>query len=469
MTLVLIVLCTIVFVFLQGSDHEREEAAVSRYTHSDLPALELPAYINDLTWRGKPELAKQLTPAIRQTPAIVLAQMEADSDFMERLEGGRIITPDNPVYQRWRDQRDAYEKLRSQIFTLRYSLRPDHPTAMTLFSHMFLHANMTHLVGNMVVLFIVGFTVEAGLGSVGFLLLFLASGLGASAPDIFLPMGHHGYTLGASGAIAGVTAAYVVLFGMRRIRFFYWFLIFFNTVRWPAIVVLPIWLANELMQQFVLDRGGSVAYLAHFGGFVTGAVLVSLYRLLRGGRTTANVERLDTEAQIVELREQAAQHMAVARFDRALPIYRRLVKLAPHDDIALCEFFRVAMLVPNCGLVGQAARRLIRRSGKGDCWIDARLIAIAFKEIKNTDVKTPALSLRGLDRIAWRLIDAGEFETVESLLLRIVARDPEGRVSAPLLKRLARSLRQAGYRERAERAHNVLVKRYPHLVTPNDA
>ncbi|MBN8449323.1 MAG: rhomboid family intramembrane serine protease [Candidatus Accumulibacter sp.] len=72
-------------------------------------------------------------------------------------------------------------------------------------------------------------------------------------------------------------AMYVSLYGRRRIRFFYQFLFYFDYVKAPAIILLPVWIAHELVQQ-QLDGQGGVAYMAHAGGFVTGALLIAWYR-----------------------------------------------------------------------------------------------------------------------------------------------------------------------------------------------
>ncbi|MCL2656578.1 MAG: rhomboid family intramembrane serine protease [Betaproteobacteria bacterium] len=461
-TLGLILFCCIVFTVFQGTDQTRELEALTYYKHSVLPDLELPAYLTDLRARGKESLSYELSEAMAQDMEVrVLMTMESDHDFMQRLHAGQVITAEMPDFEGWRAHRERYEKLRERIFTEQYSLDPSNPTPTTLVSHMFLHANVQHLAGNMVVLFIVGYTVEASLGALGFLFLFVAGGLGACVPELLLPARYGSHMLGASGAISAVMASYLVLFGMRRIRFFYWFLIFFNTVRWPALMILPVWLGNELLQKYVFDRNGNVAYLAHFGGFLTGALLTALYRWHRGWHTAENVERLNAEARAANLREQAAQHVASARFDRAAPIYRRLIEAEPNDDQAFAEYLRVATLAPKAGLTSHAARRLLWRSGKGDSWLPPDLIVQAMHEIDAAGIKLPTLSLRAWDRIARRLIEAGEFDTAESLVMRLVSRDPEGKIAPGLLYRLSRAWRSVGRPAEAERTREILIKRFP--------
>jgi len=456
-TLGLILLCTFVFVFLQGTDQAHIREAMRYYAQSTLPKLELPAYIKEREQSGA--TAKEMGELAKPDHARYM--MESDADFMARLHAGKVVTNEMPEYAHWRLERSRYEQLRSQIFTERFSLQTGHPTPVTAVTHMFLHADLMHLAGNMVVLFIAGYTVEASLGSLGFLALFILGGLGACVPELVAPPAHNVSSLGASGAISAVMAAYLVLFGLRRIRFFYWFLFFFNTARWPALVILPVWLANELLQKFVFDPDGQINYLAHFGGFLTGAVLIGLYRLLRGGETSSDVQRLDAESTAAELRTSAADHVARGSFDRAALLYRDVLAATPDDELALSEYLRVAALARGTGLAADAASRVLQHGFRSGCKLDPRVIAQALRKLGETGTKPPALSLGAWGRICERLIDGGEFDAVEPLVLRIVTRDQEGKLAPRLLQRLSNALQRAGQADRAERARRMLAQRFP--------
>jgi hypothetical protein len=226
-------------------------------------------------------------------------------------------------------------------------------------------------------------------------------------------------------------------------------------------VILPVWLSNELLQRFVLDRDGHVNYLAHFGGFLTGAVLIGLYRWRRGGETSSAVQRLDAESNAAELRKTAAEHVARMRFDRAAQLFRDVLAATPDDEQALAEYLRVAALARGSGLSGDAAGRVLQSASRARCGLDPRVISQALRELKETEAKPPVLSLGAWGRICERLIDGGEFDTVEPLVLRIVTRDQEGKVAPRLLQRLSNALQRGGQTERAERARRMLAQRFP--------
>jgi rhomboid family protein len=147
----------------------------------------------------------------------------------------------------------------------------------TLITAMFLHANLLHVGGNMLFLWIFGNNVEERLGEIKFLLLYFAAGIGGSllqvyiTPDSITPM------LGASGAISGVLAAYVLYFPRARVLTF---IVPIFVVTLTAYVFIGYWILLQALQAYLSFgvEGGGVAFFAHIGGFVTGLILALLLR-----------------------------------------------------------------------------------------------------------------------------------------------------------------------------------------------
>jgi membrane associated rhomboid family serine protease len=150
-----------------------------------------------------------------------------------------------------------------------------------LFVAMFLHGGWLHIGGNMLFLWVFGNNVEDKLGHVWYFLFYLAGGLAASAaqiavgPDSVIP------NVGASGAIAAVLGAYLVMFPRRRVLTLVMF-IFITAVYLPAFVVLGLWFVLQLFNGVAslapsVNAGGGVAFWAHIGGFVFGAVVALLF------------------------------------------------------------------------------------------------------------------------------------------------------------------------------------------------
>jgi membrane associated rhomboid family serine protease len=154
------------------------------------------------------------------------------------------------------------------------------PPAATVITSMFLHGGWMHIIGNMLFLWIFGNNVEDALGHFRFLAFYLACGIvaalaqGLTDPASEIPM------IGASGAIAGVLGAYIVLHPHANVRVFVWIVIFVRLVNVPAWILLGLWFATQLFSGLAtpMDAEGGVAFWAHVGGFVAGILLVLVMR-----------------------------------------------------------------------------------------------------------------------------------------------------------------------------------------------
>jgi membrane associated rhomboid family serine protease len=147
----------------------------------------------------------------------------------------------------------------------------------TLITSMFLHANLLHVGGNMLFLWIFGNNVEDKLGELKFLVVYFASGIAGSLLQIFITPDSTVPMLGASGAISGLLAAYVLYFPRARILTF---VVPFFIFTLPAYVFIGYWIALQALNAFlnIGAIGGGVAFFAHVGGFGTGLILALLLR-----------------------------------------------------------------------------------------------------------------------------------------------------------------------------------------------
>ena len=151
---------------------------------------------------------------------------------------------------------------------------------LTLFTHMFMHGGIAHIVGNMLYLWIFGDNVEHRFGHAPFLVFYVVAGLVAAVsqlvfnPDSVLP------NVGASGAIGGILGAYLVLFPRNQVKA----VVFYFVVSVPAVAVLGLWAALQIFQGIgsisAASNVGGVAYWAHIGGLAAGIVMGLICRML---------------------------------------------------------------------------------------------------------------------------------------------------------------------------------------------
>src|SRR5512141_1070940 len=149
---------------------------------------------------------------------------------------------------------------------------------LTLFTSMFMHAGWVHLGGNMLYLWIFGDNVEDRLGHQKFTIFYLLCGLAATFAQLAFSLGSTVPNLGASGAIAGVLGAYILLFPQGRVRV----LQGQQVIQVPALIVIGIWILLQVFSGIGsvanTAQTGGVAYMAHIGGFLAGFVLTFLFR-----------------------------------------------------------------------------------------------------------------------------------------------------------------------------------------------
>ena len=153
----------------------------------------------------------------------------------------------------------------------------------TIFTSMFMHGGLMHIIGNMWFLYIFGDNVESILGHVRFLLFYLFCGIGAAVaqfliqPDSTTPM------VGASGAIAGILGAYMIKFPKARVHVLAVIFIFITTIVVPAQLVLGLWFLMQLsggLGSLGFDTTGGIAWFAHIGGFIVGISTLRIFQTI---------------------------------------------------------------------------------------------------------------------------------------------------------------------------------------------
>jgi len=153
------------------------------------------------------------------------------------------------------------------------------PAVATLLTSLFLHGGWLHVLGNMWFLYIFGNNIEDRLGHWGYLAFYLVAGMVASLVHALSDVHSVVPTIGASGAVSGVLGAYLVCFPRAKIHTLMILFIFIKILRLPAVMFLGLWfLVQVLNSSMETTAGGGVAWYAHLGGFLWGAVLLLLLR-----------------------------------------------------------------------------------------------------------------------------------------------------------------------------------------------
>jgi len=338
-TAILILLNMVVFFGLQTGDGQRYAEAARYYVSSGLYEYEVPAY--DAYRRSEaidPETEYQLA-FMQESPEFAMQWIEQDAAFLKAIETGQVEL-DLPK-EDWQQKRRSLKEKMDDLFISRYQLSFSDSHWWQWLSHQFLHGSFGHLFGNMLFLALIGLLVEPALPAVGYLLSYLLAGVVAGTASWLLNQNGVSGLVGASGAIAGVMGMYAVLFGMRKVRFFYWVFVFFNYTKGPALLLLPAWLGWELFQLIFLDT--RIAYEAHAAGLVSGALIAWSWRK----HNRVDLEFLD-EDKIEDERDsrldEALDDLKNLRLGRAKMAFSQLIEELPDGFELKQNYFRACCL-----------------------------------------------------------------------------------------------------------------------------
>jgi membrane associated rhomboid family serine protease len=460
MTILLIVVnCAIYFGWQQPEDKAWDKAA-EYYLKSDLPQIELPRYVEHLRKRDEKrarEAAGRIETALAHGQAgMGLRFMEWDRGFVESLNAGRVVPADDPGHARWREQRAEFERMKPPPFTGRWASNPADWQPATLVTAAFLHGSVGHLIGNMVFLFAFGYTVELALGRGRYLAFYLLAGCAGEVGDLLARWGSPVIGLGASGAISGLMAMYAMIYGRRRIRFFYQLLFYFDYVKAPAIILLPAWIVHEFLQQWLNPEGG-VAYMAHAGGLIGGALLLALNKRFSPQSLKAPLDAPADDGFAME-KAKAEALLKTMNLDAARESYARLVALRPSDRDALGRYFNLAKLAPDGEHFHEAARRVFAL--EGDDPPTMHLVHGVFRDYWTAAKPRPRLGAEQMARLAVRFARFGQMSDAERLTRLLLSQAPDHHGLPMVLLALVRGELGRNGRERAAEHSRTLATRF---------
>jgi len=454
-TVALILLNCAVFFFYQTGDDAREAKALEAYMGSSLPKLELPAFKERLR-ETHPKLAPHVD---RAPPEILVERMAGDETFMRDLHAGRVVKPENPAFAQWKEDRARFEALENKVSYRRFGFTPADPRPVTWLTNMFLHGDLMHLVGNMVFLFIVGVAVESALGGFWYLLLYLATGIAGDGLHYLVHPASTIPSVGASGAISGLMGLFTVVFGLRKVNFFYWVLFLFGFKPMRGIIVLPIWIGWEIIQYFA-DKGSGVGYMAHAGGLMSGALLgLVVMKRFAGQRVEQFHGEREQEAFDKAEYERARALVAKLDFKSASTVFARLAQRFPTEAQLLREWHAIAKSDPASDAYHDVASKILALP-KADSALREFQKSV-FNDYFARAKPAPRLDPRALATAGLTFARAGDLVEAERAAEALLKQAPGEPRLAVLWEALAMALGKAG----ADEASLKKAKRYRALMS----
>ncbi|MFO7559771.1 MAG: rhomboid family intramembrane serine protease [Desulfobacterales bacterium] len=358
-TIALIVINCLIFFVFQRNDHTNFFRAQQHYFKSGLADIEVSAYLADRERSQHKTNPEKKDTLDEQTLIRYYQQMESDTGFQKKLRTGEIITPHDPGYARWKKLRDRYENLLSDVLFFKYGFRPAFANVLTAFTYMFLHGSFGHLLGNMIFLWLVGCMLEMGCGRIFCIAAYILTGLFSVFLFWLIYMDSTIPLVGASGAIAGFMGAFATVFGRTKIKVFYSLGFYFNYIRFPAILLFPLWAGNEFFQLFFGEQS-NVAYVAHIGGLLSGA-LIGYLNLKFFKLHDNNLFNEEPEDKISPLIEKALQCMGKLDLEKGRHLLEAALVIDPENKDALAHLFNIEKVNPENPAFHLSAGRLLQR------------------------------------------------------------------------------------------------------------
>jgi len=420
-TIALIVINVILYFGFQLNDDENYSDAIQYYFESGLSDIEVPYYVeyqknkNKLLslFSSKQQEKKKISKKERYS---LFSDMQNDGEFLLKLESDQIIKRDDESYKKWKTFSEEFNRRRNKATFYSYGLKSYKVSLGTLFSHMFLHANFEHLFWNMVFLFVFGFSVEMILGWKIYLTTYLLAGIGSGLFYTLLEPNSAIPGIGASGAISGLAGMYTVLFGLRKIRFFYFVFVFFDTVKAPALIILPLWLGYELYNHYFIPT--NINNLAHAGGLISGALIAYLAKKFHRDIDNEYMDENNEKEIFDKLYAEALSLIAALNVDKAKTLLVQLNQDYPENLEVLKQLFNLAKFTPDSNEFHNYANKILS-SSEDNPQIN-KIILEVYNEYISKAKPGPKLKIDLMVKLGCRFLKSNYLDDAEKIILLLI-------------------------------------------------
>ncbi len=444
-TLILVIANVLIFFMWQFNDDEHERDTYHYYETSGLDIIELKQYI-------------AYKSADANKPDNYL-NMRLDGEFQKKLEHDEIIKPNDPGYAKWRSKRDRFENLRDRSVSSKYALNPSQPKLLNYFTSLFLHANNAHLFGNMVMLILLGLGIEILIGRILFLLGYLTAGLAGNQLYVMLNGDTFSYGLGASGAIAGILGMAIMIYGFRKIYFFYFLFIYFDYIKARAIWILPLYILSQAIIYFAFNSNINVA--AHLGGLVGGLLFAGVLRFIPGAIKLKYIdEDLQGNAYANEF-SLAQQLLSSMKIDESKEKFKKLERKHPDNINIQQQLFTIAKYNPASDDYHRYAHKLLMFPGTSEKTV--RVVFETYQHYATNAKPKPRWTPDLLASIAIKFAPGGYIDDAERIANLLVTSVKEFKKNAEVLLKIAKYYKNKDEDKKTQYS-NMLLEFYPDSI-----
>jgi len=465
LTLTLILINILIFSLFQTEDSAKFKLAYSYYTDSKLPEIEIPQYIkylNKNSQRKKSTIIKEILydkNTDHHNLHLIILDMLADGTFKKALDENQIIKPENKGYIQWRILHDEFNNKLHDITGYNYALFASDPEILSFISYQFLHADWSHLIGNMLFLFLFGFVLESAMYRPIYLASYLLAGIGSGMFYMYLDQNSAVASIGASGSISGLVGMYTVIFAFRKIRFFYYLLFYFNYVKAPAIILLPLWLIYDLSLQFW--GPSNINNIAHIGGLLSGAIIALTIKRFTKLININYVNKNDDRQNYLTDYNKALDFISKLEFDQAKEILQQLHSADATDSNVQFQLYNIAKHEPTSELFHKQARNLLSNTSINENSI--KMLYTVYTEYSRL-AKPPKISANLLFQLATKFAESPYISEAENIILYLLNKRPEYDKLPKGLLLLIKNYKLQENNNKINKYFDILKNNYPNSI-----
>lgn len=461
-TISLIVINCIVFFFFQAGDTKKTIEAMTYYFESGLAEIEVPQYQAYVKSGNDQEMMAEDLDVLNPDAINIFMTMHVDSGFMDRLYNGMVITTQDQNYDQWKALRTQFDQKQSRVVSHRFGLIPKRIGPVNFITYMFLHGGIMHLVGNMIFLWIVGCVLEMGCGRIYYGIGYLLVGMFSALFYFVVHLNSYVPMIGASGAISGLMGAFTVLYATTRIRVFISTGFYFDYIKVPALLLLPFWIGKEFFQ-FYAQGPEQVAYMAHAGGLIGGALTgIAGKQFFDESKKAFFDEQLDDHTPA--MMEEALSCSARLDFEGARTHLGKVLEAKPDHIDALMHLFRVDLQHPDESNFHDSAHRLLtamlkEQQPESEVRAESKVWEV-YKDYMNA-AKRSRLSPDLEARLVALFFETGHIGASERIVAQLIKSSTDHPMVPTALLRLIRGFEKLKTEKKVQEYSQILSNSYP--------
>jgi membrane associated rhomboid family serine protease len=466
-TIFLIMLNILIFLYFQHSEQQEYMQAVSWARSSGLLEIELEAYQEYLQRRHEaiPDFLHDT-----KKPAAIFQHLIQDDRFQSALRQQILIPPADPRFADWSPKRKTFEERLNQSLAYRFGYSPSRKNHLGITTYMFLHNEIIPLVGNMVFLWFVGSWLEIGIGRILYLGIYLMTGAFSGLAFGFIHPLSQGPLLGATGAIAGLMGAYLLIYGGKRSKALCSLGFCSRHTTVFGCFLFPFWGSKEVYLFVNSPETQTVAAL--IGGLLAGIIIGLIFRTnekKQAGAEESPPKPQEAASQSTPLLPEQYLQTSDNLSDKEAASLRKKIleafKKDPDNLNELARLFHLDKRNPESDQFHRTAGKLLRQLATPESYQDLYAYFKKYKEVSRTPRLQPSVMLA----LAEIHIRSGKTAQAARFLLLLLKQRPQYPGLPSCLFKLGNAYREQGKEERAEKCFELICKQYPRTIISQQA